>query len=194
MRKIIASEFYTLDGLMSDPLDEMDWVLSIFNAEVGKYENSLYDNADTLLLGRTTYKIFEGYWPDAATRPSTPERDIELARKINDITKIVFSRTLQKVEWQNSRLLHKIVPQEILDMKQQPGRDMLIIGSASIVQQFANLGLIDEYHLLVHPVVLGHGKPLFARIHNRLQLKLLQTKTFSSGVVLLCYQPMGKAP
>lgn len=192
MRKIIVSEFYALDGLMSDPQDTMDWVLSIFSEDVGKYEDDLYNQVDTLLLGRVTYKIFESYWPQAATNPSTPKGDIEMAHKINNITKIVFSKTLQKVEWRNSRLIKEINPEEIRKMKQQQGKDLLIVGSADIVQQFTNLGLIDEYHLLVHPVVLGSGKPLFKDIRDRVNLKFLKTKTFSSGVVLLQYQPIEK--
>jgi len=189
MRKIIVSEFYTLDGLMSDPQDEMDWVLSIFSEDVGKYEDELYNRMDTLLLGRVTYKIFESYWPQAATNPSTPKGDIEMAHKINNITKIVFSKTLLKVEWRNSRLIKEITPEEIRKMKQQKGKDMLIVGSANIVQQFTNLGLIDEYHLLVHPVVLGSGKPLFKDLKDRYKLKLINTKIFKNGVVLLHYEP-----
>jgi len=188
MRKIVASEFYTLDGLMSDPKDEMDWVLSIFSEDVGKYEDDLYKQMDTLLLGRVTYKIFESYWPQAATNPSTPKGEIEMAHKINNITKIVFSKTLPKVEWKNSRLIKEINPEEIMKMKQQKGKDMLIVGSANIVQQFTNLGLIDEYHLLVHPVVLGNGKPLFNNISERQNLKLVKTKTFRSGVIGLYYE------
>ena len=193
MRKIIVSEFYTLDGLMSDPQDKMEWVLGIFSEDVGKYEDDLYDNADTLLLGRVTYKIFESYWPQAATNPSTPKEDLEMAHKINDLTKIVFSKTLQKVEWRNSRLIKEINPEEIRKMKQQTGKDMLIVGSANIVQQFTNLGLIDEYHLLLHPVVLGSGKPLFKNIKDRHTLKLIKTNTFKNGVVGLYYEPDKKA-
>lgn len=188
MRKIIVSEFYTLDGLMSDPKDEMDWVINNFSEYIGKYENELYDRADTLLLGRVTYKIFESYWPNAAKDPSTPKDNIEMAHKINNATKIVFSRTLQKVEWKNSILKKEINSEEIIKMKQQKGKDMLIVGSASIVQQFTNLGLIDEYHLLVHPIVLGIGKPLFKDINERQNLKLVETKTFKNGVVGLYYE------
>ncbi len=188
MRKIVASEFYTLDGLMSDPKDEMDWVLSIFSEDVGKYENEIYDRMDTLLLGRVTYKIFESYWPQAAENPSTSEGDIEMAHKINNIMKIVFSKTLQKVEWKNSRLINEINPEEIMKMKKQKGKDMLIVGSANIVQQFTNLGLIDEYHFLIHPVVLSNGKPLFKNVTEKHNLKLLETKTFKNGVVGIYYQ------
>lgn len=188
MRKIIATEFYTLDGLMSDPKDEMDWVLNDFSEDLGKYEDDIYDNADTLLLGRVTFKIFEGYWPQVLENPSAPEGDVKMANKINNIMKIVFSKTLQKVEWKNSRLIHEINPEEIMEMKKQNGKDMLIVGSAEITQQFTNLGLIDELHLLIHPVVLSKGKPLFKNLNDKHNLKLLETKTFKNGVVGLFYQ------
>ena len=187
MRKIIVSEFYTLDGLMSDLEDKMEWVLGSFNEEMGKYESDLYDSADTLLLGRTTYKIFEGYWPTAASNPATSQGDIEMAQKINNITKIVFSHSLKGVEWKNSKILKEINPEEIVKMKQGKGKNILVIGSASIVQQLTNLGLIDEYHLLVHPVVLGSGKPLFKDISQKHHLKLLEAKTFGNGIVMLRY-------
>ena len=189
MRKIIVSEFYTLDGLMSDPEDKMEWVLGSFNDEMGKYERDLYDSADTLFLRRTTYKIWEGYWPTAASNPATSQGDIEMARKINNITKIVFSHSMKGVDWKNSKLLKEIKSEEIVKMKQKEGKNILVIGSASIVQQFTNLGLIDEYHLLVHPVVLGSGKPLFKDIRQKHDLKLLEAKTFSNGVVILRYAP-----
>jgi len=125
MRKIIVSEFYTLDGLMSDPEDKMDWVTSIFTPDVGKYEDDLYDSADTLLLGRVTYKIFESYWPIAPDNPKTSKGDIEMAHKINNITKIVFSKTLKKVKetpvWKNVRLFKKIIPEEIKKTKTKTG-------------------------------------------------------------------------
>lgn len=187
MRKIIATEFYTLDGLISDPKDEMDWVLATFSEDVSKYENDLYDTIDTLLLGRVTYKIFESYWPNAADDPSTPKDNIEMAHKINNATKIVFSRTLEKVDWKNSKIMKAINPDEIMKMKRQDGKDMLIVGSADIVQQFTNLGLVDEYHFLVHPVILGVGKPLFTNIRDKNNLKLTKTMTFKNGVVGLCY-------
>lgn len=189
MRKIIATEFFTLDGLMSDPKDQMDWVTSNFSEDIGKYEDDLYDNADTLLLGRVTYKIFESYWPSAATNPSTPKDGIEMAHKINSINKIVFSNTLENVGWENTTLVKEIIPQEIIELKRQPGRNMLIVGSASITQQFANLGLIDEFHLLIHPIILGSGKSLFNNIKDRVDLKLLKTREFESGVILLTYMP-----
>jgi dihydrofolate reductase len=103
--------------------------------------------------------------------------------------KVVFSRTLESAGWNNSTLLREIVPEEIERMKQEPGRDMLIYGSASVVQELTNLGLIDEYQVLVHPVILGGGKPLFADIQNKVKLQLVDSKTHPSGVVVLTYQP-----
>ncbi|MFO7447408.1 MAG: dihydrofolate reductase family protein [Ignavibacteriaceae bacterium] len=189
-RKIIVTEFYSLDGLMSDPGDQMEWVINNFSKDLGEYEDSVYDRADTLLLGRVTYKIFESYWPQAVNDPANP--DIKMARKINDITKIVFSKSLQNVEWKNSRIIKEIVPDEINALKQQDGKDMIIVGSADIVQQFTNYGLIDEYHLMLHPVVLGTGKPLFKNIKEKLALKLVDTKKFQNGVTGLFYEPSEK--
>jgi dihydrofolate reductase len=111
---------------------------------------------------------------------------------MNNLPKIVFSKTLQKAEWKNSRLIKENIKDEILKIKQQPGKDMVILGSASIVQTFTNLGLFDEYRLLLHPVVLGSGKPLFKDIKDRLKLKLMKTKTYKNGVVSLDYQPAKK--
>jgi len=193
MRKIIVTEFYTLDGMMSDPKDEMDWVLNTFNDEMGKYEGEVYDGADTLLLGRVTYKIFAGYWPHAAENPATSPGDVEMSRKINAITKIVFSRTMDGTSWQNSQLLKEIDPQEIAAMKQRPGKNILVVGSANIVQQLADLGLVDEYHLLLHPVVLGVGKPLFKNAKQRHDLQLLGSRDFGNGVLLLTYRPIKRS-
>lgn len=188
MRKIIASEFYSLDGFISDPDDSMDWVTTTFDPELGKYEDELYEKADTLFLGRVTYKIFESYWPNAATNPDTPKGDIEMAHKINNITKIVFSKSLEKVNWKNSKLLNEINPKEIARLKESSGKNILIVGSASIVQQLTNLGLIDEYHFVIHPVILSKGKPLFNNIEARVKLDLIDTRTFKNGVELVRYQ------
>jgi dihydrofolate reductase len=113
-----------------------------------------------------------------------------MSRKINALTKIVFSRTMDGTSWQNSMLLKEIDPKEIAAMKQRPGKNMLVAGSANIVQQFADLGLVDEYHLLLHPVVLGVGKPLFKNIKQRHNLQLLGSRNFGNGVLLLTYQPI----
>ena len=186
MRKIITTTWVTLDGFIAGPNEEMDWV--IVDEEMGTYEDDVVSAADTLVLGRVTYQSFAGSWPYVPDNPNASEGEKAYARKLNAMRKIVFSRTLPTVEWNNSSLVKEVLPEEILKLKQEPGRDMLIYGSASIVRTLTNLGLIDEYQLLVHPVVLGGGKPLFQDIRDRRKLRLVKTKTFSSGVVGLYYQ------
>ncbi len=189
MRKVIVTMWVTLDGFIAGPNGEMNWVTDLFDEEMGKYEDDLVSTADTLLLGRVTYQSFAGAWPKVPENPSASKGEVEYAHKLNAMRKIVFSKTLEKAEWNNSRLVREIIPEEIKRMKQEPGKDIVIYGSASIVQALTNFGLIDEYQLLVHPVVLGDGKPLFKDIKDRVNLKLVKTKTHHSGVVGLYYQP-----
>lgn len=187
MRKIIATEFYTIDGLMSDPKDQLDWVTKSFSKDMGENVDSVYAQADTVFLGAVTYKIMASYWPTADTNPAF-EGDDEFAATMNNIKKIVFSKTPLTPEWKNSTFLSEINAEDIRKMKEAPGKDMLIAGSASIVQQFTNLDLVDEYHLLVHPVILAAGKTLFKDINKRRDLMLLEAKAFTNGVVSLRYQ------
>jgi dihydrofolate reductase len=129
-----------------------------------------------------------GYWPTA----SPPSEDQVIIDAMNNLPKIVFSRTLARADWTNTRLVKEVNKEEILKMKQQPGMDMVIFGSGSIVSAFSQLGLIDEYRIIVNPVVLGRGKPLFKDIRERINLKRLKTKTFSSnGNVVLYYGHAG---
>jgi dihydrofolate reductase len=187
LRKIIVTTWITLDGFLAGPNGEMNWVM--VDQEMGQYEDDLVSSADTLILGRVTYQSFAGSWPHVPENPSVSEGEKEYARKLNSMRKIVFSKSLEKAEWNNSQLVREILPNEIASMKQKPGKDIVIYGSASIVQAFTDLGLIDEYQLLVHPVVLGGGKPLFAGIAKPAQLNLLHTKSFPSGVIGLYYVP-----
>jgi dihydrofolate reductase len=187
MRKIITTTWITLDGFIVGPNGEMDWV--IVDEEMGTYESEIVNAADTLLLGRVTYESFAGAWPHVPDNPNASEGEKEYARRLNAMHKIVFSRTLPSAEWSNSKLVKEVLPEEITKLKQEPGGDMLIYGSASIVRTLTKHGLIDEYQLLVHPVILGSGKPLFQDIRERRKLKLFKTRTFSSGVVGLYYQP-----
>lgn len=188
MRKIIVTMWVSLDGFIAGPNGEMDWVGEFFDEAMGKYEDDLVSAADTLLLGRVTYESFAGSWPHVPDNPSVSEGEKEYARKLNAMRKIVFSRTLSIVEWNNSTLRNEPVPEEIEQLKQEPGKDIVIYGSASIVQALTNLGLIDEYQVLIHPVILGSGKPLFQGLKEKRNLKLIDTKTFPTGVVLLQYQ------
>ncbi|MBV9708842.1 MAG: dihydrofolate reductase family protein [Chloroflexi bacterium] len=192
MRKIITTTWVTLDGFIAGPNGEMDWVGEIYDEAMGLYESELISSADTLLLGRVTYQSFAGSWPHVPDNPNVSENEKEYARRLNAMRKIVFSRTLESVEWNNSTLRKEVVPEEIEQLKQEQGRDMLIYGSASIIQTLTNHGLIDEYQVLVHPLILGGGKPLFQDIHHQVKLKLVNSKTHPSGVVVQFYQPREK--
>src|SRR3989441_5043690 len=187
MRKVILSNSVTLDGFFEGPNKELDW--HIVDEEVKEYAIDLLSKVDALLFGRVTYQLMADYWPASATNPSTPKSDLEIADKMNNLPKIVFSKTLQEVKWNNSRLVKENIAEEISKMKQQPGKDMVIFGSGSIVSNFMQHGLIDEYRIIVNPVVLGNGNPLFKGIKDKHNLNLLKTRAFSSGVVILYYEP-----
>jgi dihydrofolate reductase len=170
----------SLDGYFEGPDGGIDWhrVDEEFNAFALEQLNSV----DTLLFGRVTYQGMASYWP------TVPAGDA-IADKMNSIPKIVFSRTLEKADWNNTRLIKDNVAVEVTKLKQQPGRDMIIFGSSDLAAGFAEMGLIDEYRIMVSPVVLGGGKSLFKGVHHQLPLKLVKTRTFGNGNVLLSYHP-----
>jgi len=189
MRKLIASVFVSLDGFIVGPNEDISWVTNNFNDEMGKYAGDLMNSMDYILLGRVTYQIMINAWPNW-TEETAPG-----AERMNNVPKIIFSRTLDKVEWgkyNNARLVNDNVAEEITKIKQQPGKDMVIYGSANLVQGLTRMGLIDEYQLLLHPIILGSGKPLFNGLTKSVTLKLLRSDTFKNGVVVLYYQPERK--
>jgi len=196
MRKVILFMHLSLDGFIARPNGELDWATRD-DETMGKYLISdLLSTVDTMLLGRVLYQGFVSYWPAAAANPSTPKDLIDLAHWIVNSPKIVFSKTLEKVEWKNSRLVkvkdNHDIAEEVAKLKQQPGGDMVVFGGARLAQTFTELGLIDEYRLKLEPVVLGSGKPLFKNIKDRINLKLLKAKTFNSEVVGPYYQSIEK--
>jgi len=173
----------TVDGFFAGPNGEVEW--HNVDAEFNDYANEMLNSADTILFGRVTYQLLADYWPS----PQAIKDDSIIANKMNNLPKIVFSKTLPSVEWQNTRLVKENIAGEISELKQQPGKDMVIFGSGSIVSAFMQFGLIDEYRIIVNPVVLGNGIPLFRNIKSRINLKLLKTKSFGSGNVILYYKP-----
>ncbi|WP_018759211.1 dihydrofolate reductase family protein [Paenibacillus terrigena] len=187
MRKIILLMHVSLDGFVTEPNGEIDWI--IHTEEEQNYVTDLLNTVDTVLFGRVTYQMMESFWPTVPVHPvwSKSKYHAEHAVWIEKTEKIVFSKTLEKVDWNNSRLVKEHIPEEIEKMKQQPGKNIVVIASPSIAQTFMQLCLIDEYRINVNPIVVGGGKPLFKNIKDRIDLKLVETKTFSSGVVGLVY-------
>jgi dihydrofolate reductase len=181
MRKLIAAINMTLDGYC-------DHEAGIADDETHRHYSDLLKNAGLLLYGRKTYQLMENAWPAIARKPTGNQATDEFAVIMDNASKIVFSRTLNKVDWNNTTLKKEIVKDEILELKQQTGKDLLA-GSPGLIVALCNLGLIDEYQLCIHPVVLGSGLPLFKHIRNRIDLKLLKTKTFRCGAVIGYYEP-----
>jgi len=186
MRNVILLMHVSLDGYVAGPNGEMDWIR--LDDQMFDDVAALTDAADTALFGRVTYQMMEGYWPTAADNPGATKHDIDHARWVNSALKLVFSRTLEHAEWANSRIVRDNLPEEIARLKQQPGKNLLMIGSTAMAQEFMRLGLIDEYYLNVNPVVLGSGVPLFAGIQGALNLQLVRAKTYESGAVGLHYR------
>jgi dihydrofolate reductase len=173
-----------LDGFFAGPNGEIDWFVR--DPEVDKAAHEMMQ-PDTLLLGKVTYQMFESYWPHVATDPNAPEEARIVANELRQMTKVVFSKTLEEVTWENSRLVKGDITKEVRELKQGKGADITIFGSGTIVQQLANEGLLDEYLMVVTPVVLGAGKPLFKDVKKH-TLKLLETRDFHSGNVVLHYR------
>lgn len=178
----------SLDGYVAKLDGAMDWT-TMNDDEVGEYLiGDLMNTVDTMLLGRNLYQGFEGYWPAAAISPDTPQKIVPFARWVDEAPKIVFSKTLRDVKWKNSRLAQKDPAVEVALLKKLPGKDIVIFGGAGFSASMVELGLIDEYRIKLEPVVLGNGIPLFKNIKSQRKLKLIQAKSFQSGVVGLYYQ------
>ena len=184
MRKLIAAMNMTLDGFC-------DHTAMIADDEIHQHYNELLKSADTLIYGRVTYQLMESYWPTVVQQPTGNKPIDEFGVLIDNISKIVYSHTLEKVEWKNSILKREINKEEILALKQQEGKPILV-GSPGMIVAFTKLGLIDEYQLGVQPTILGHGLTLFKNITERVDLKLLKTKTFQCGAMFLYYETVKK--
>jgi dihydrofolate reductase len=186
MRKVIFFMLISLDGFYEGPNHDLNW--HHVDEEFNEFAIAQLNKVDTLLFGRVTYEMMASYWPTSAAVTDDPI----VAKKMNSLPKIVFSKTLSKVDWQNTKLINHNFVEEVLKLKQQPGKDVLILGSSDLAVTFIEDDLIDEYRIMVNPVVLGSGKTLFNGIDSKLNLKLIKTKTFNSGNFLLYYQPVVK--
>jgi dihydrofolate reductase len=181
MRKVIAGINITIDAFCNHDA-------AIADGELHQHYNQLLKDADTMIWGRVVYRMMESYWPTLVDNPSGDAQSDEFAVLADNIHKIVYSRTLKEVTWKNSELKSELNKEDIIALKQQPGKNILV-GSPSMIVAFTQLGLIDEYQFCIHPIILGEGLPLFKHIKERIDLKLLDTKIFASGAVVMYYEP-----
>jgi dihydrofolate reductase len=186
MRKLIAFNLVTLDGFFEGPNHDLSW--HNVDAEFNDFTIEQCNAGDTLVFGRVTYQLMARFWP----KPDAIKNDPIVADYMNRTPKIVFSRTLEKAEWNNTRVVRDHVAEEIAKLKQQPGKDIAVFGSANLLSTLMQLDLVDEHRIMVNPVILGNGTPLFKTSKDKQNLKLVRTKTFGNGNVLLCYQPIRK--
>ncbi len=181
MRKIVVSEFVSLDGIMEDPR----WTFQFPSEDRDKFKFDELAASDALLLGRVTYEGFAAAWP------RMEEQTGEYGAWMNGYLKYVVSTTLEEAGWNNSTIINENVVEEVSNLKQQPGKDILVFGSGQLVNTLMEHDLVDEYRLMVFPVVVGGGKRLFEGASDEKALKLVETKTFASGAVVLSYGPAG---
>jgi dihydrofolate reductase len=174
----------SLDGFICDAAGDMSWAHKQ-DPEWKAYSAENAKGDATLLFGRTTYEMMASFWPTAFAAQSAPET----AAAMNSRPKVVFSRTLREATWNNTRLAKGDLAKEVRDLKGKPGPSLVVLGSGSIVAQLAMEGLVDEFQVVVIPIVIGSGKALFAGVTRKLNLKTLKTRAFSNGNVLLCYGP-----
>lgn len=180
MRKLIAWDMVSLDGYFEGPDHDLSWF--VFDDELERYVTDTQQDAGTLLFGRVTYQMMAAYWPHAEGR---------IADFMNRVEKVVFSRTLENVDWHNSRIVRDDVPDEVARIKAQPGGDIFVFGSADFTATLMRHNLIDEYRIGINPVLLGRGVPLFKEGPERAKLTLLEARPLQSGVVILHYAPAG---
>ena len=179
MRKIVSGLFVSLDGVVESP---ERWNTPYFNDEIGAELGSQMAAADTMLLGRVTYEEFAAYWSDKGS-------DVPFADAMNGIPKLVASKTLEQVDWQNTTLINGNLVDRLTELKQQRGKDIVTSGSATLVGSLLHAGLLDELRLLVYPVVVGRGRRLFENGSEQKPLELLASRTLGNGVLSLTYAP-----
>jgi dihydrofolate reductase len=184
MRQLFAFEMITLDGFYEGPNQELDWPNA--DDEFNRFAINQLNEIDTLLFGRVTYELMASYWPTEAAAADDPV----IAGLMNSVPKVVFSRTLDHADWNNTTLVKGDAADHVARLKKQSGKSLATFGSLNLTNSLIRCGLVDELRIMVNPVALGSGNSLFKDMKDRLKLKLLRTTTFSSGNVLLCYQPL----
>ena len=186
MRKIVLFMHTSLDGFVAGPNGEMDWIN--VDDEIFDYAGNQTDKSDTGLYGRVTYELMENYWPTAADKPNASKHDIQHSTWYNKVPKVVLSKTMKGVNLPNTTIISDNIANEIMELKQQDGEEIVIFGSPSVGHLLTQENLIDDYWFFVNPILLGAGIPLFKNIRHRIKLKLVTSNVFSSGVVCLHYE------
>lgn len=186
MPRLVVFNHVSLDGYFVDANGDMSWAKADHqDAEWDAFVAGNASGGGALVLGRVTYELMAGFWPTQFAIENMPA----VAEGMNNMPKVVFSRTLDQVSWNNTKLVKGDMMAEIRKMKKEPGEDMAILGSGGIISQLAPEGLIDEYMIVVNPIVLGKGRTMFDGVKKKLNLRLTKTRAFGNGNVLLCYQP-----
>lgn len=186
--KLTVTMWMSLDGIIAGPNGELDWILG--DEQMSDYEIDVISDADTILFGRKTYQEFYAYWSEKG--PPKKGWEKTFAEKMNALNKVVASKTIEKAEWNDSKIISGISAAQIKTLKSESKSGIVIYGSASIVQQLTKDGLIDEFQLLIHPILLGDGKKLFEDV-GKTGLELVKSEAFKSGVMLLTYRPASKS-
>ena len=186
MRKLVLFIHTSLDGFVAGPNGEMDWIN--VDEEIFDFAGQRTNEADTALYGRVTYQMMESYWPTAAQLPTATKHDVEHSRWYNRVTKVVLSKTMNEVSLTNTKIIDGNLAAEIVKLKQDAGKDILMFGSPTAAHSLMTEKLIDDYWLFVNPVLLGRGITLFNGIKEKSALKLVESNIFTSGVVCLHYQ------
>lgn len=184
-RKLFVSMMVSLDGFIEGPNRELDW--HVQGEDFEQYCREMLNSIDLILLGRVSYEMMIGYWPAAEVNPSSPT-ELGFARRMNELPKVVLSTTLTSATW-NTRVVKTDVPAAVRALKCTPGKDIAVFGGATIIATLREHGLVDEYRLIVTPVVLGSGTPLFRDVRERTSLRLTKTTTLSSGGIILYCEP-----
>jgi len=183
MGKLQVYNFVSANGYFKGPGEDISWAHQTASQEESDFAAENAQGGAVLLFGRKTYEMMASYWPTPEGKKNNPG----VAEGMNNAEKIVFSKTLKKADWNNTRIVSSNMEEEVRKLKQS-GKDITILGSGSIVNQLAEAGLIDEFQVMVHPVAIGNGTAFLKDIHKKIDLELTKTRSFKTGIVLLCYR------
>jgi dihydrofolate reductase len=189
-RKLKLQVQMTVNGFVGRLTGELDWMTMDWDEEIKNYVNELTDSVDTILLGRKMTDGFLSYWTDIVSRPDDPQYDF--AKKMVDKPKIIFTKTLNKLVWENTSLAKGNLVEEINNLKKQPGNDIIVYGGAGFVSSLITNNLIDEYHLFINPVVIGNGMTIFQNVNNQVKMDLVKSISFECGIIMNHYKPVSE--